>query len=191
MKEIRKYIYRLFIIFCLIIVGQTAFAYETVVLNYPVNMGWHRANYVVGKNEAIAQYTPGGQEADNYLESVVYHSYKVKKGGRQNAASILRKKLEPVINNSKGLKMTRLISSPTNAVYYWCADEVNGQSRQCEIVRSTATHEGFIMIHYINKNPDDFKAKFNEWLERVKKAKTYYSYYRTDYVLNKYTYFEL
>jgi len=191
MRKVKKYIYKLIIALCILAVGQTALAYETVALNYPPNMGWHRTNYLVGKNEVIAQYTPAGQEAANYQESVVYHSYKTKNLNGLNATNVLKKKLVQVINNSKGLRMTPLVSTSTNAVYHWCADDVNGQGKQCEIVRVTASHEGFIMIHYINKNPADFKEKFKEWLERVEKAKTYYSYYRTDYVLNRQTYFEL
>ena len=87
--------------------------------------------------------------------------------------------------------MTPVKSTRSDAIYHWCAEDVNGQGKQCEIVRATATHEGIIMIHYINRNPNDFREKFYDWMERVSKAKTYYSYYRTDYVLNKYTYFEL
>ena len=190
-KKVKKYIYKIGILFLVIFIGQISFAYETVALKYPDNRGWHRSNYITGKTETIAQYTPGGQGATNFKEAVVYHSYKIKNPDARNAATLLKKKLATVVKTSKGMNMKPIKSNSSNAIYRWCAEDVNGQGAQCELVRATVTHEGVITIHYINKDKNDFDNKFNDWYDRVTKLKTYYNYYRTDHVLNKNTYFEL
>ncbi len=166
-------------------------AYETVMLNFPLNKGWHKVYYKPGKSENIVQYVPSGQTKDNFKETVVYHSYKVKSDTYQNALLYLKKQLAPLQTYAKGLKVTHVKNDRGDAIIIFCAEDINNKGGQCEVMRSTKSHEGVIVIHYVNRNIKEFWEKKDEWLDRIKKAKTYYSYYRTDYVMNKETYFEL
>lgn len=166
-------------------------AYETVILKFPDNMGWRKVHYVGGKKEAIVQYAPRGHTREHFTETVVYHSYKSKKATPEFARQLMYRQLGEVRQTAKNLTVEPLRVNSKDTMFYWCATNVGTGGGQCEIVRSTPTHEGVIMIHYINKDINDFKYKKDEWAERVRKAKTYYSYYRTDFILNKEIFFEL
>ena len=176
----------------MVLFASACYAYETVCLKFPDNMGWRKVYYVGGKKEALVQYAPRGESHEFYNETVVYHSYKSKKKPTPALARArMEKQMSIVKQDAKNLQIYPVQVNKYDTMLYWCADKMGDQPGQCEIVRATPTYEGVILIHYINKSRDDFMNKKDEWIERVRSAKTYWSYYRNDIILGKDMYFEL
>ena len=164
------------------------FAYETVIIKFPEGQLWVRGYYKKVGNEAILQYVPSGQSRDNWMESVVIHSY--------NHSTF---PINVFINNNNA-KMVKI--NPTaqyrtlklradDAIIGRCTEDYKNIKGQCEFFRATRAHGGIITIHYMNKNKEMFMNNYSDWYNRIKRAKFYNSYYRNERTFNKSEYFEL
>lgn len=181
MKKVLLLIISLFIATC-------TFAYQTVLVDFPENQGWHSVYYATQNNEAILQYVPVGQSAENWTKTVVFHSYKT---GANNAARFMDKTTAQMEyqNSSQLYKYTKYTNMDSIATR--CVQKNQNIPTQCEIYRVSNSYEGLITMHYINKNIQDYKSTYDMWYEIMKDIRIYYNYYREDRILDKATSFEL
>ena len=56
--------------------SQSVFAYQTVLVDFPQNQGWHAVYYDTQAGEIILQYVPDGQSNEDWTKSVIFHAYK-------------------------------------------------------------------------------------------------------------------
>lgn len=174
----------------LILAQIAAFAYETVIVDFPPRQSWHAVYYNVQGDEAILQYVPAGQTYENWTKTVVFHSYK---GANSNDSSSrfmdkMTAQME-VQNPTQNYTYTKY--EERDSIATRCTQKLINRAAQCEIYRVTNSHEALISMHYINKDIQDFKNTYGTWYRIVQGVRIYYSYYRTDRVLNKATVFEL
>ena len=183
----------LFISIFVLILTQQSYAYETVIIKYPPKQLWSKSYYKKVGDEAILQYLPKGQTRHNWKESIIVHAY-YKSAYPTNVFitnSLIKMKRTNPTGNYKYIKLT-----PTDALATRCTNDFthpNGRfvQGQCEFYRVTNVHDGIISIHYVNRDKEDFHATYNQWLEIIKKAKYYNSYYRGERTFDKAEYFEL
>jgi len=183
MKKVLLLIISLFVV-------QSAIAYETVLVDFPENQGWHAVYYGTQGTEAILQYVPIGQTYENWNKSVIFHSYK-NLSWTDSAAAFMDSQTTGMeaknhTQNYRYTKYTEMDSIATRCV--------QGNSlipTQCEIYRVSKSYEGLISMHYINKNVSDYKSSLDLWYEIIKDIRIYYSYYRDDRILDKATTFEM
>lgn len=182
MKKIfgRHYKNFIFIILFFAFMQNTTQAYETVLVEFP-NAGWHKVFYQKRDHQVIGQYLPSGQSRDNYIESMVFHSYKGEKNRRLTALYMLEYHIGQAMYRYNDMQLTYIKNDSNDAIAIWCSERAS----QCEIVRSTQGFEGIITMHYINKNPQYFQNICSQWLNIVRGIKLYYSYYRWDVIMNK------
>ncbi len=167
-----------------------ALAYETVLVDFPPNQGWHADYYETQGGESILQYVPIGQSADNWTKSVVFHSYKNLTWTDSAAAFMDRTTSEMELkNSSQRYRYTKYNFADSIAVR--CVEKNAQIPRQCEIYRVSKSYQGLISMHYINKNITDYKNTYDMWYQIIKDVRIYYSYYRQDRILDKATSFEL
>lgn len=170
--------------------AQSAFAYETVLVDFPENQGWHEVYYATRLDEAILQYVPAGQSAKNWTKTVVFHSYKNLSWTNSAAGFMDRTTSELEAQNFSQLykykKYTEMDSIATR-----CITKNAVMPTQCEIYRTSKSFEGLISMHYINKNVSDYKETYDLWYGIIKNIRIYYSYYREDRIMDKATSFEL
>jgi hypothetical protein len=175
----------LLLIASLFIFIPAAVAYQTVLINFPPEQGWHCVYYRSIGDEAILQYTPRGQSPKYWSRTLIFHSYK---NSRYDSLSKFSQNifyqmqaLNPsggysyIKNDENDIIATRCVSHPS----------------QCEILRSSETYEGYLTMQYINKNVPDFKRNYNFWLDIVRTIRIYYSYYMDERILNKATSFHI
>lgn len=171
-------------------IPMCVFAYQTVLVDFPQMQGWHAAYYDTQGSETILQYTPAGQSYENWTKSVVFHSYKEYDSTTSSARFMDTTTAQMERQNPsqlyKYLKYTEEDSIATRCIQ----KNVNTPS-QCEIYRVSYSFEGLITMHYINKNIQDFHNTYSQWYEIMRDIRIYYSYYRTDRILDKATIFEL
>lgn len=180
----------LLIISFLLLVAPAVFAYETVLIDFPDNQGWHEVYYQTQGNESILQYVPGGQSYDSWSRTLVFHSYKNPDGANNAAGFIDRATMQMEAKNSTQLyRYTKYNDMDSIAVR--CIEKNQFMPKQCEIFRVSQSFEGLISMHYINKNAQDFKNTYNYWYDIVKNIRIYRSYYRDDRIMDKATSFEL
>lgn len=162
-------------------------AYETIIIKFPSRELWIKAYYKKSGAESILQYVPSGQRSNDWKRSIVIHSYKSKTPVNMlianNTARLM--KVNPT-GKFKTLRMT-----PHDGIMWRCTDNYKNVEGQCEFFRATIGFESHITIHYMNKNKDEFMENYNQWLNIIKHAKVYNSYYRDDRTMNKSEYFEL
>ena len=163
-------------------------AYETIIIKFPDKELWLKAYYKKAGNEAILQYTPKGQYSNDWIRTIVVHSYDgstypISVFFSYNTARLLK------INPTAPYKTLRL--TPNDAIVGRCTEDYKNIKAQCEFLRVTRGYEGIVTIHYMNKNKDDFMENYNQWYNIVKRAKLYNSYYRDERILDKAEYFEL
>ncbi len=176
------------IISILLITALSAFAYETALIKFPPGERWVAAAYQNIGDEIILQYVLNGQSAQNWTRTLVIHSYK------GSSPNFTRDPAELL-----GTVSYQLLYQNSSAPYNYISDTmatrcVTGNSRvpsQCEILRTTNTFSGIIFIHYINKNKEDFKKNYQQWLYIIKSIKIYQSYFRDNRVMDKDINFEL
>lgn len=187
MKKVLLLIISVFISFTIVEVVK---AYETVLITFPQGQVWNAVYYDEQGDEAILQYVPAGQTFQNWSKSVIFHSYKnpdlqgnVAKFMGQTTAQMERK------NSSQLYKSIK--NSDVDAIATRCITKNAYTPTQCEIYRVSSSFEGLITMHYINKNPQEFKNSYNMWLQIMRDIRIYYSYYRDDRILDKATIFEL
>lgn len=164
------------------------FAYETIIIKYPSGENWVKAYYKKVGNEAILQYVPKGQSAENWTRSIIVHSY-----NESNLPvnifmgnDLARMKKTNPTANYKYLK-----NNPVDMIAGRCTEDYKGVKAQCEFYRVTRMHNGIVSIHYINRDKNDFLSNYTVWYDIVKKAKFYNSYYRDERIMDKSEYFEL
>lgn len=163
-------------------------AYQTVLIDFPENQGWHEVYYQKQGSEAILQYVPGGQNETNWTRTLVFHSYP---NSIYNSAGFMdRSTAQMESANSTGLYHYTKYSS-LDSIAVRCVEKNALVPRQCEIYRVSNSFEGLISMHYINKNVQDFKHNYDTWYQIVKNIRIYQSYYRDDRVMDKATSFEL
>lgn len=167
-----------------------AFAYQTVLVDFPQMQGWHAAYYESQGQETILQYVPAGQSAQNWTKSVIFHSYRDDKynGSASRFMDITTAQME-LKNSSQMYKYMKYTEADSIATR--CIQKNASTPTQCEIYRVSNSFEGLITMHYINKNVQDYWNTYNMWYQIMKDIRIYFSYYRTDRVLDKATVFEL
>lgn len=181
MKKVLLLIFSLFMM-------QAAIAYETVLVDFPQNQGWHAVYYDTQGSEAILQYVPVGDSYENWTKTVVFHSYKSSANSASrfmdNTTSAMEAK-----NPSQMYKYTKY--SEMDSIATRCVQKNAYIPTQCEIYRVSKSYEGLITMHYINKNIQDFKTTYDLWYQIMKDVTIYSSYYREDRIMDKATSFEL
>ena len=163
-------------------------AYETIIIHFPDGENWERVYYKKVHNEALLQYAPVGQSSDTWIRSIVVHSYQFNDAPiRYTSENMLRKmqKANPTAKY-RTIKMRE-----NDAIFTRCTDKYQNIEAQCEFYRISRAHGGTITIHYMNKNKTDFMNNYTLWLEVIRKAKFYNSYYRDERTFDKSIYFEL
>ena len=166
----------------------SAFAYETVLVDFPTDEGWHGVYYRTIRNEAILQYVPRGETAENWTRTLVFHSYK---NVSNNASGFLgRTTMQMEAQNASQL-YKYIKRSEVDSIATRCIEKNALIPAQCEIYRVSKSFEGLISMHYINKNISDFKNTYDLWYKIVKNIRIYQSYYRLDRIMDKATSFEL
>ena len=173
----------LFLISCVVVL-----AYETIIIDFPDGERWEKAYYRKINGEAILQYTPYGETSNNWVRSIVIHSYE--NSGypvrifSNNTLAKMRK-----VNPTASYKTLRM--SEREALFTRCTDDYKNIKGQCEFYRVTQAHDRIITVHYMNKNKENFKVNYTIWLEIIRKARFLNSYWRNERTLNKSQYFEL
>lgn len=170
--------------------NQAAFAYETVLVDFPENQGWHPVCYEQQGDETILQYVPVGQTNENWTRSVVFHAYNdpSMSGSAARFLDTITSQLESK-NSTQSYRYTKYTDADSIATR--CIQKNAYIPAQCEILRASKSFEGLISMHYINRNIADFKNSFDLWYQIIKDVRIYYSYYREDRILDKATVFEL
>lgn len=168
------------ILICVICLQNSAFSYETVLIDFP-NGGWHKVFYENRNGEAIVQFVPSGQTKSKYLETVIFHSYKKDLFGDVTPQSILNYYLTQTSMRHHDISMSYVENNDDNEMVIWCSPSAS----QCEIIRTAQGYEGVITMHYINTNPQYFQNVYPNWINIMKKIKIYYSYYRWNVIMNK------
>lgn len=183
MKKVLLLIISLFI-------AQASFAYQTVLVDFPQDQGWHDVYYATRADEAILQYVPRGQTGENWTKTLVFHSYKNLNWTDSAAVFMDRTTMQMEAKNSTQLyKYTKY--SEMDSIATRCIAKNAQMPSQCEIYRVSKSFEGLISMHYINKNIQDYKNTYDSWYEIMKDIRIYYSYYMDDRILDKATSFEL
>ena len=179
---------KVLLLFISLFLAQATFAYETVLIDFPPYQGWHAVYYSEQNREAILQYVPLNQTAENWTRALIFHSYK---NSKKSAAKFLdRNTMQMESKNSSQLyKYTKYDEMDSIAVR--CVDKNSLIPAQCEIYRVSKSFEGLISMHYINKNVEDYIKTYKLWYQIIKNIRIYRSYYRTDRILDKADTFEL
>lgn len=169
---------------------QSAHAYQTVLVDFPANQGWHPVYYEAQSSETILQYTPVGQTNQQWGKTVVFHSYKNLPWTNSAARLMDRLTQQMELQNSTQLyKYTKYTEA--DSISTRCVQKNAYIPAQCEIFRVSKSFEGLISMHYINKDVNNFKNTYNLWYQIIKNIRIYYSYYMDDRILDKATSFEL
>lgn len=177
-------------IFLSIVVNTKCFAYQTVLVDFPVNQGWHSVYYDAQTGESILQYVPVGQSFENWTQTVIFHSYKNLTWTDSSAALMDRLTMQMELKNStQQYRYTKYTAD--DAISTRCIQKNKNIGAQGEIFRITKSFDGLISMHYINRNVSDFKNTYNMWYQIIQGVTIYYSYYMDDRIMNKATSFEM
>lgn len=180
----------LLIISLFLIPISMAFAYETVLVDFPQNQNWQAVYYGTQGTEAILQYVPNGQTDTNWTKTLVFHSYKDPNITGSASTFMDRTTMQMEAQNSSQIyKYTKY--DEMDSIATRCIVKNANMPTQCEIYRISKSFEGLISMHYINKNISDFKNTYNLWYNIVANVRIYMSYYRDDQIMNKASSFEL
>lgn len=172
-------------IFC-----KSVLAYQTVLVDFPQNQGWHSVYYDTQADETILQYVPVGQTNENWTRAVIFHSYRNLTWTDSAAALMDRLTQQMELKNSSQLyRYTKYTGADAMATR--CIQKNTYMPTQCDIFRATKGFEGLITMDYINKNVQDFKNTYSMWYDIMQDVRIYYSYYMDDRILDKATSFEL
>lgn len=173
-----------------LLLAQVAFAYETVIVDFPENQCWHSVFYQSLGYETLLQYAPYGQTAQNWTQSVIFHSYK--NANKASGASRFMDRTTGQMEAKNPSQMYHYLKyTPTDSIATRCVQKNKLIPTQCEIYRVSTSFEGIVTMHYINKNITDFKNTYSDWYDIIKNIRIYYSYFRDDRILDKAVTFEL
>lgn len=180
----------LLLLFSLFIFQTCSWAYQTVLVDFPTNQGWHSVYYGAQDSEAILQYVPVGQSYESWNKTVVFHSYK-NLSWTDSAAQLMDRLTQQMElqNSTQAYRYTKYTDA--DSISTRCIQKNANISAQCEIFRIAKGYDGLISMHYINKNINDFKNSYNMWYQIMSNITIYYSYYMDDRIMNKSTSFEL
>lgn len=173
-----------------LLLAQAVYAYQTVLVDFPQNQGWHSVVYQALGGEIILQYVPVGQNGQQWTKTVVFHSYK-NLSWTDSAARLMDKLTQQMElkNPSQQYKYTKYTDADSIAVR--CVQKNAYIPTQCEILRTSQSFDGLITMHYINKDVSDFKSTYDMWYGIMQNIRIYYSYYMDDRILDKATSFEM
>ena len=160
------------------------YAYQTLAFDFPNGAGnWHVAYHRKIKNETIVQYVPFAQNYTSWNETFIIHAYH--NASARTPLSFLRRltaQLESMNDYSK-YQFERI--TPSDAIATRCVVGNDVMKTQCDIYRAMQSFDGYITVQYINRDIEDFKKKYFNWLEKIRDAKPYQSAFRNDRFLNK------
>ena len=165
----------------------SVFAYETIIIKFPDKELWIKGYYKKTNTEAILQYVPKGEGANNWRRTIVVHSYK--SGFPVNI--FMANTTARMLKINPTAKYKTLKNTPYDMIVGRCTDDYQKVEAQCEFLRAVKGYEGIVTIHYMNKNKNDFIYNYNQWYDIIRKARLYNSYYRDERTLDKAEYFEL
>ncbi len=190
MKNLPGCMYKLILVLLSVFVinffAQAGSCYQTALITYPeYNKNWKQVYYGKQNQEVISQWIPSYSYTNDWMESVVFHSYNYAKGN--SCYKFMMTLINNVASRNKTLKYQVLKDNFEDSVAIWCAEKNSSMAAQCEIIRVTAGYEGLLSIHYINKNKDNFLYQKDAWLKIVRNVRIYYSYFRWDRVMQKAT----
>ena len=171
-----------------LISSLSIYAYETIIIDFPNGEKWEKAYYKKVFNEALLQYVPYGETSDNWVRSIVIHSYIDSEYPLRNFSNNMILKMQRA-NPTAPYRTLKL--RETEALFTRCTEDYKNIKGQCEFYRVTRAHNRTVTIHYINRDKENFKNNYTLWLEIVRKARFLNTYYRNDRTLNKSEYFEL
>lgn len=172
----------LFSIFCFLATMLSAFAYQTIIIDWPKGTKWNVAYYESMGNESILQYVPDGQSGSYWTRSMIIHSYRNSSNTSPQLSSALTRQM---FLQNPTCKYRYFKIEPTDTIAMRCTSTYNGIAGQCEIFRVTHSQEGQMSIQYIDKSKTHFRNTYPTWYRIVKGAKTYESYYMDERVMNK------
>ena len=182
-------LFKIFLFFTFFLIAVPAFAYQTVAMDF-VGL-WYKMNYINNERDAIVHYVRQGYNKDTWSESIVFHTFKWTKESGMSARELMQSLLAEVRKKNSSLKVEYVKKHEEDMIVSWCVDKNELMDAHCEILRTTQSFEGALSIHYINKNPKDFLYVKQDWLNKIRKARIYQSYFRQDRILNKALTFEL
>lgn len=168
-------------------IAQIVWAYQTVLIDFPEDQGWHMVIYEKQGSEAILQYVPAGQDENNWTRTLIFHSYP----NAMYSANGFINRTTLQMESLKAGSYTYTKYTAMDSIAVRCVNKTAYSSGQCEIFRVSKSYEGLISMHYINKNVQDFKKNYDFWYDIVKKIRIYQSYYRDNLIMDKATSFEL
>lgn len=178
----------LLLIISLIFVPVFALAYQTVLINFPDDEGWHAIFYQKQGHEAILQYVPAGQNDSHWTKTLIIHSYK---RSQDSAAKFMDKSTTQMESKNPSQLYKYLKYTPMDSIARRCVKKNALIPSQCEIYRVSKSFEGLITMHYINKNKQDYADTYDDWFDIVRNIDIYNSYFREDRILDKASSFEL
>ena len=96
-NQISKF-YKILLLILLFFAGTKipSFCYETVIINFPEEEGWHLVYSNKTVNETIVQFIPRGETRDNWTRTVVFHSYPQMKDKNVSALVLQQRILQNV-----------------------------------------------------------------------------------------------
>lgn len=163
-------------------------AYETIIIDFPKGEKWNVVFYKKIGAEAILQYVPEGQTYNKWKQTIIVHSYKDNNSSPAQLSNIVTAQLQ--VQNPTG-RYKYLKYGDFDSIAVRGTADYKGIAAQGEILRTTKAAEGLMTIQYIDRDREHFKQQFNKWLKIVRDARTYNSYWRDNYVLNKEECYEL
>lgn len=181
---------RVLLLIISLFISQSVFAYQTVLIDFPQNQGWHPVCYDAQRGEVILQYVPIGQTNEIWERTMVFHSYK-NLSWTNSAARLMDRLTQQMELQNSSQSYRYLKYNEADSIATRCVQKNANIPTQCEIFRVSKSFDGLITMHYINKDINNFKNTYNLWYQIIKNIRIYYSYYMDDRILDKATSFEL
>lgn len=182
-------LFKIILFLAIFLLAKPSYAYQTVAMDF-IGL-WYKINYINNERDAIVQYVPRGYNKENWTESIVFHTFKWTKDKEMSATELMSSLLNDVRKKNSSLNVEYIQRHPQDMIASWCVEKNDLMQAHCEILRTTQSFEGVLSMHYLNKNPKHFEYVKQEWLEKIRKARVYQSYFRLDRILNKSMTFEL
>ncbi len=188
MKKHHIFIFSL--IFAMFFTVSNAFAYQTLILKFPKGENWIPVYKGSQNGETIVQYVPEYQSYYNWSQTLILHSYRNSNiGNVSQFLYMITEKLE-TMNATSVYNFVK--TTLEDAIATRCITKNANMPAQCDIYRAmTGFEDTIITVQYINKDKEDFKSQYSMWLDIINVSTPYYSYYRTDRIMDKAQNFDL
>ena len=164
------------------------FAYETIIFHFPDGELWEAAYYRKRGSEAILQYVPGGQTSNNWSRTIVVHSYNENDAPATFFSQQEMRKMRRI--NPMG-KYSIIKSKENDVILTRCTEKYKELPAHCEFLRVTRGHGGIVTMQYMNRDKKDFENNYTLWLQVMRDARLFNSYYRTERTFDKAIQYEL